>query len=46
MNYNRKIEVATLKTYEQMNDYEKLQCRLGRYLTGKIIDGKIYYRVD
>ena len=46
MENKRKIEVATLKQYCQMNDYEKLQCRLGRYLTGKIIDGKIYYRID
>ena len=40
------MEIATLKTYDQMNKWEQMECRLGRYLTGKIIKGKIYYRVD
>lgn len=40
------MTVATLMTYEQMNDWQKMECRLDRYLTGKIINGKTYYRVD
>ena len=40
------MKVATLKQYCQMNDWQKMQCRLGRYLTGKIINGKIYYKID
>ena len=40
------MKVVTLMTYEQMNDWQKMECRLGRYLTGKIIKGKIYYKVD
>ncbi len=46
MNYNRKLTIATLKRYDQMNAWEQMECRQGKYLTGKIIDGKIYYRVD
>ena len=47
MNYNKRtITIATLKTKDQMTPVELLNLRLGRYLTGKIIDGKIYYRVD
>ena len=40
------MTVATLMTYEQMNEWQKMECRLGRYLIGKIIKGKTYYRVD
>ena len=40
------MTVATLMTYEQMNEWQKMECRLGRYITGKIINGKIYYKVD
>ena len=38
--------VATMKTYEQMNEWEQMECRLGRYMFSKVIDGKIYYRID
>lgn len=34
------------KTKEEMTKSELLYCRLGRYLTGKIIDGKVYYKID
>lgn len=40
------MKVATLMAYEQMDDWQKMECRLGKYLTGKIINGKIYYKVD
>lgn len=40
------MTVTTLMTYEQMNDWQKMECRLGRYLTGKIINGQIYYKID
>lgn len=40
------MEVVTMKTYEQMNEFEKMECRIGRYMFSKIIDGKIYYRID
>lgn len=34
------------KTKEQMTEVELLRLRLGYYLTGKIINGKIYYKID
>ena len=34
------------KTKEEMSKAELLYCRLGYYLTGKIINGKTYYKVD
>ena len=34
------------KTKEQMTEVELLRLRLGHYLTGKIIKGKIYYKID
>ena len=34
------------KTYKEMNDWEKMECRLGRYMISKIENGKIYYRID
>ena len=40
------MKVATMKTYEQMNEWEQMECRLGRYMFNKVIDGKIYYRID
>ena len=29
-----------------MNKWEKMECRLGRYMFCKYIDGKKYYRID
>ena len=34
------------KTKEEMTEVELLRLRLGHYLTGKIIKGKTYYKVD
>lgn len=39
------MEEVIYKTYDEMDEWEKMECRLGRYLTGKIIDGKIYYKI-
>jgi len=33
------------KTKEEMNKLELLRLRLGYYVTGKIINGKIYYNI-
>lgn len=40
------MENKTFKTYDEMDEWEKMECRLGKYLTGKIIDGKIYYNMS
>ena len=40
------MDVPTMKTYEQMNKWEQMECRLGRYMFCKYIDGKKYYRID
>ena len=40
------MDVAIMKTYGQMNEWEQMECRLGRYMFSKVIDGKIYYRID
>jgi len=34
------------KSKEEMTNVELLKLRLGHYITGKIINGKTYYRVD
>lgn len=34
------------KTYNEMNAWEQMECRIGKYLTGKIIKGKIYYKIQ
>ena len=34
------------KTKEQMTEVELLRLRLGRYLTGKIVDDKVYYLIN
>lgn len=34
------------KIKEEMTNVELLKLRLGHYVTGKIINGKIYYKVD
>lgn len=41
-----KGEQIMWKTYKEMNDWEKMECRLGRYMISKIENGKIYYRID
>lgn len=33
------------KSKEEMNNVELLNLRLGHYITGKIINGKIYYNI-
>ena len=43
---NNKTKVVILKTYEEMDEWEQMECRLGHYMFSKIIDGKIYYRID
>lgn len=40
------MSIATMKTYEQMNKWEQMECRLGHYMFWKYIDGKKYYRID
>ena len=40
------MDVTTMKTYEQMNKWEQMECRLGHYMFWKVIDGKKYYRID
>lgn len=34
------------KCKEEMNQHELLNLKLGRYLSGKIIDGKVYYLIN
>ena len=34
------------KSKEEMNQHELLNLKLGRYLSGKIINGQIYYKVE
>ena len=34
------------KSKEEMTNAELLKLRLGHYVTGKIINGKIYYKID
>lgn len=33
------------KSKEEMTNVELLKLRLGHYITGKIINGKIYYKI-
>ncbi len=33
------------KSKEEMNQHELLNLKLGRYLSGKIINGQIYYKI-
>lgn len=40
------MKVVIMKTYEQMNEFEKCYCRLGYYMFWKYIDGKKYWRID
>lgn len=40
------MKVTTLKTKEQLNEWEQIECRLGHYMFCKYIDGKKYYRID
>lgn len=40
------MEIATLKTKEQFNEWELMELRTGRLMISKVIDGKIYYKVD
>ncbi len=34
------------KSKEEMTNVELLKLRLGHYVTGKIINGNIYYKID
>ena len=34
------------KSKEEMTEVELLKLKLGHYVTGKIINGKIYYKID
>ena len=34
------------KSKEEMTNVELLKLRLGHYVTGKIINGKTYYKID
>lgn len=34
------------KTKEELNEWQLMELRLGKLMISKIIDGKIYYRVD
>ena len=34
------------KSKEEMTNVELLKLRLGHYVTGKIVNGKIYYKID
>ena len=40
------MDVVTLKTKEQLNEWELMELRTGKLMVSKIIDGKIYYRVN
>lgn len=40
------MEVATLKTKEQLNEWELMELRTGKLMISKIIDGKTYYQVN
>lgn len=44
---NRLNRIKTMwKTKEEMSKIELLHLSLGHYLTGKIINGKMYYKID
>ena len=34
------------KSYEQMNAWEQMECRMGHYMFSKVINHKIYYKVN
>lgn len=34
------------KTKEELNEWQLMELRMGKLMISKIIDGKIYYRVD
>ena len=40
------MDVATLKTKEQLNEWELMELRTGKLMISKIIDGKTYYQVN
>lgn len=40
------MDVVTLKTKEQLNEWELMELRTGKLMISKVINGKIYYRVD
>ena len=40
------MDVVTLKTKEQLNEWELMELRTGKLMVSKIMDGKIYYRVN
>ena len=40
------MDVVTLKTKEQLNELELMELRTGKLMISKVIDGKIYYKVD
>ena len=38
--------VVTLKTKEQLNEWQLMELRTGKLMVSKIIGGKTYYRVN
>lgn len=34
------------KTKDELNEWQLMELRTGRLMISKVIDGKIYYRVD
>lgn len=39
------MKVVTLKTKEQLNEWELMELRTGKLMVSRVIDGKIYYQV-
>lgn len=39
------MQVVTLKTKEQLNEWELMELRTGKLMVSRVIDGKIYYQV-